>query len=526
MRRDEVNYLIVQTLAATELDLRQLIRELVDLVADLVVEHERLRRAYVRILTLAEDVRREAQRERSSLGGTRHGASGGARPGACRMMHASEIPGFAAEPRPRGAPQLASILHDVRAFILRYVVLTSEQAIAATLWTSMTHAIEAFDYVAYLQVTSATAESGKTRLLDVLKLLVRRPWFTGRLSAAVLVRKIDAEHPTLLLDESDAAFNGEKEYAEALRGILNTGYHRNGTASLCIGQGANIAYKDFSTFAPKAIAGIGKLPDTVASRAMQMQLRRRTKAEPIEKFRERDAAIDGAVIHQALVAWAGSEAMIDTLRTARPAMPAGLRDRAEDVIEPLLAIADLAGGEWPNTARKAIVALMGSVAEQDVQIELLHDIADVFEAAGGKFIATDELLKQLSEMDDRPWSTWSNGKPITGHKLAAILKGFGIVPKQNESGKKRGYYRDRFVDAWSRYPRIEVSNRQNTNNDGQKPASSQCQSDQASDDPQTQNTTTTTGFLDTLTLQSPVVEEPKGPSGSMPLDGGDDAGLL
>ena len=61
---------------------------------------------------------------------------------------------------------------------------------------------------------------------------------------------------------------GEKEYAEALRGVLNTGHRRGGKASCCVGQGANITYKDFSTFCPKAIAGIGKLPDTVADRSI------------------------------------------------------------------------------------------------------------------------------------------------------------------------------------------------------------------------------------------------------------------
>src|SRR5262249_31655254 len=107
---------------------------------------------------------------------------------------------------------------------------------------------------------SATAESGKTRVLVVLKQLVRDPWFTGRVSAAVLVRKVDAKRPTLLLDESDAAFNGEKDYAEALRGILNTGYQRNGVVSLCVGQGANIAYKDFSTFSPEGHRGHRETP--------------------------------------------------------------------------------------------------------------------------------------------------------------------------------------------------------------------------------------------------------------------------
>ena len=77
---------------------------------------------------------------------------------------------------------------------------------------------------------SPEKRSGKTRLLEVLALIVARPWFTGRVTAAVLVRKLAKETPTLLLDESDAAFAAEKEYAAALRGILNAGYRRGGCA--------------------------------------------------------------------------------------------------------------------------------------------------------------------------------------------------------------------------------------------------------------------------------------------------------
>jgi hypothetical protein len=82
------------------------------------------------------------------------------------------------------------------------------------------------------------------------------------------MRKVHSIHPTVLLDESDAAFSGNEEYSEALRGMLNAGFHRSGRCSVCVGQGSNLTYQDFSVFAPKAIAGIGRLPSTVESRSM------------------------------------------------------------------------------------------------------------------------------------------------------------------------------------------------------------------------------------------------------------------
>lgn len=199
---------------------------------------------------------------------------------------------------------LSEILTTTIVFVRKYVVVTNEQAVAIALWAAHTHAIDACDCTPYLQIGSATKRSGKTRLLEVLEPLVAKPWFTGRTSAAALVRKVDAERPTLLLDESDAAFGGEKEYAEALRGQLNTGYRKSGKATVCVGQGAKIEARDFSTFCAKAIAGIGTLPDTVSDRSIPITLRRRLSDEPCERWRERDGHAEAAPLRDLLGAWA------------------------------------------------------------------------------------------------------------------------------------------------------------------------------------------------------------------------------
>jgi hypothetical protein len=231
------------------------------------------------------------------------------------------------------------------------VVLSDDQTTTVALWTAHTHAIDAADCTGYLQITSATKRAGKTRLLEVLEPLVARPWLTGRTSAAALIRKIDGECPTLLLDETDAAFGGEKEYAEALRGALNTGYRRSGKATICVGQGVNITVRDFKTFSAKAIAGIGNLPDTVADRAIAIKLRRRKADEACGRWREREGHQEAAPLREALAAAVAPT--VDRLRDANPELPPELSDRQADVWEPLLAIADCAGGNWPQDARHA-----------------------------------------------------------------------------------------------------------------------------------------------------------------------------
>jgi hypothetical protein len=208
------------------------------------------------------------------------------------------------------------MLDQTLTFVRRYVILTDEQAVAVALWIAHTHAFDAAETTPYLSITSAEKASGKTRLLEVLEKLVARPWLTGHVTAASLVRKVARDAPALLLDESDAAW-AERDYAEALRGVLNSGYRRGGKASVCVKNGGDWDVRDFPTFCPKAIAGIGTLPDTVASRSIPIRLKRRAPAEHVERFRERDAADAAEPIYMELRSWA--ERSIDTLATARPA---------------------------------------------------------------------------------------------------------------------------------------------------------------------------------------------------------------
>src|SRR4051794_14773707 len=99
--------------------------------------------------------------------------------------------------------------------------MTDVQADAVALWTLHTHAFAAAEATPYLHVTSPERESGKTRLLEALDLVVARPWFTARTTAAALVRKLAAEPPaTLLLDETDNTFKRDKEYVAAVNGVL------------------------------------------------------------------------------------------------------------------------------------------------------------------------------------------------------------------------------------------------------------------------------------------------------------------
>jgi len=135
-----------------------------------------------------------------------------------------------------------------------------------------------------------------------------------------------------------------------------------------------------------------------------------------------------------------------------PVMPEGIKDRDADVWEPLLAIADAAGGDWPERARAAAVALVALAKEStpSLGIKLLADIRQVFGDA--EAMATESVLKALHAIDESPWAD-IKGKPLNDRGLAVRLRPYGVRSKSIRMGDHvpRGYTREDFNDAWLRY---------------------------------------------------------------------------
>jgi hypothetical protein len=320
----------------------------------------------------------------------------------------------------------------------------------------------------YLSITSAEAGSGKTLLLEVLATIVPRPWLTGRTTAAVLPRKVEKVRPTLLLDESDTAFRGDKEYAAALHGILNSGYKRSGASTLCVGQGANIDFRDFSTFCPKAFAGLSKLPDTVRARSFAIRLVK-IADEHVDEFTEEDAEPQAERLRDRLAAFALRG--VDRLTCASPERLSGVDPRTKEISKPLLAVAELAGAEWSGRARRALIGLAGADSGDDpsIGVQLLRDIRTIFDGLNDDRISSTELLDKLAAMDESPWGEWRKGLPITQRGITKLLKPYGITKRQVRFGDEtitRGYLSEQFEDAWKRHLRKKGTQTSNTGNNG------------------------------------------------------------
>jgi putative DNA primase/helicase len=251
----------------------------------------------------------------------------------------------------------------------------------------------------------------------------------------------------LLLDEVDT-FAKENE---DLRGVIDAGHRRDGAVIRTVGD--NHEPRQFSCWAPMALAAIGHLPGTIEDRSVIIQLRRRRPDELVESLRlDRADALDE--LARKAARWAADH--LDELRRIDPEMPDGIYNRVADNWRPLLAIADQAGGEWPERARQAAVELTTGTEHEEgsASVTLLADIRSMFDTKGADRMTSDDLVAHLIGLDERRWPDWKNGRPISKAQAARLLKPFGISPKTIRVADRptaKGYYLAAFEDAFARY---------------------------------------------------------------------------
>ncbi|HYD17529.1 MAG TPA: DUF3631 domain-containing protein [Patescibacteria group bacterium] len=342
----------------------------------------------------------------------------------------------------------AILLDEIFEVIRRFIICPEETAIAATLWTTMTWFIKNIQVAPLAIITAPEKRCGKSQFLDLIGRLSYRPLVASNISPAAIFRTIEAYGPTLLIDEADTFLKDNEE----ARGVLNSGHTRQGAFIVRL-VGDNHETKRFSTWGAKAISGIGTLADTLMDRGIILELRRKLPLEKVERLRHAEKAL--FVTLTAKLARFALDAG-NHIENARPALPQELHDRAQDNWEPLLAIADYAGGEWAIRARSAALRLSAGDNEAvSLSSELLMDIRDIFTTSrktADRF-STADLLQELNADDLKPWQTFNRGKPMTPRQLAKRLGEYGIKSETIRIGHStpKGYMRKWFDDVFERY---------------------------------------------------------------------------
>ncbi len=340
-----------------------------------------------------------------------------------------------------------SLLGELVGTFHRFIALPTGTAEAMALWVLHTHTFEASPITPRLVLQSPEKRCGKTRTIEVLTRLVPKPLMTSNVSTSVVFRVIEMARPTLLIDEADTFIKDNKE----LCGVLNSGHHRTGTVIRSVTD--DHEPRVFSTWAPLAIALIGRMAGTLEDRAVIVHMRRRRSDERVEEWRiDRSAGLDE--VARKAARWAVDNQ--SALHEADPNTPDALHDRAKDNWRPLLAIADRVGGDWPVRARTIAQQLSAGDPGEDssVRTQLLADIHSIFAELRTDRIRSPELCEVLGRMEERPWPEWRNGRPITPRAVARLLADFSIKRQTirfDPHTTAKGYLLDEFKDAFSRY---------------------------------------------------------------------------
>ena len=240
---------------------------------------------------------------------------------------------------------------------------------------------------------------------------------------------------------------------EELRGILNAGHTRDSAYVMrCVGDDHEV--HKFSVWAFKAIAGINavKLAETITSRSIVFELRKKLATEKVTRLRYAQSDLF-ADLQSKLARFRDDYS--DRVKYARPNLPDWLGDREQDNFEPLLQVATVAGDQWLKRAVQAIQLMVVQTQTPNNANELLADIQEVFEAKSVNKITTSELITALCDDAEKSWLTYNRGKQLTPRQLSSKLKNYGITSKQMRfntyENASRGYELTQFTDVFERY---------------------------------------------------------------------------
>lgn len=349
----------------------------------------------------------------------------------------------------------AELLYEIDRTIRRFIVCQPEARIAAVLWVAFTWFINVVLVAPIALITAPERACGKTLMMSIIaRLSFRALPPSSSISPSSLFRLIEEFQVTVPLDECD---NQLRDNPDMLL-LLNSGHTRE-SAQVIRNEtiGDEFIPCRFSTWGAKLLSGIsqnngnGKLHETVLSRSIPIEMRRKLPHETVDRIRNAEPGLFDD-LRAKLARFADDYR--DKVRHARPPLPECLSDRQQDNAEPLLQVAMVAGGDWLQIGTDALVKIFGNEdGTKSIGEELLTDIREIFESKKIDRVSLKDLLKYLCEDHEKPWATYNRGVELKVRQLTGKLKGYDIHSKTVCIGVERpkGYELDQFRDAFERY---------------------------------------------------------------------------
>ena len=347
----------------------------------------------------------------------------------------------------------AELLDEIRDFIDRHATLQNEvEYDMLAVWALHTYVFRVKRYTPYLLALSPMKGSGKSTLLDTLFMVCCRAYTVIDPAAAATAEHIDATAPTWLVDEIDGIWSKGGNDKQQLRTIINSGF-QEGRKWPRKRKGGVI---DYDVYCPKALAGIEdfSLPTTTRDRCISITLVKQTKEEAAKRHRLAERCKEqGRFLNSWASWWAETNNIRDWCAIANRS-PLSTSSAASGTVEVLFAVAELAGGHWPETLNAASEDLLPE-EDEDEKVVLLRDLREVF--GSDTWMGSQAICSRLNNLD----SIWVDyrGKGLTTTMLARLLKTLDKKTKpgperhDSDTGTKqnRGYHRAAFVDLWHRW---------------------------------------------------------------------------
>ena len=248
-------------------------------------------------------------------------------------------------------------------------------------------------------------------------------------------------------DEIDTVYGRNAKGNEELRGVLNSGHRRSGKAGRGSWNNGSLEARQYRSYCAVAVAGLHSLPDTIADRAVIIRMRRRATHEHVQPWRDRLNGPEARELGSVLSQWTQSADF-----PLPQDMP--VSDRPADVWESLIAVADAAGGRWPQLAREAAVAMVTASRDNttSVGVQLLRDLRIVFRDTNK--MTTTQILTELEQLAESPWRNYHhNGNALSPRDLSKLLGQYEVKSRNLRQGDHvaKGYYAEDLADAWTRY---------------------------------------------------------------------------
>jgi DNA polymerase I-like protein with 3'-5' exonuclease and polymerase domains len=342
---------------------------------------------------------------------------------------------------------------ELTALIPRFIVLENYYYRPFVLWIAMAYVHEVFRLLPMLHFRSPTRGCGKSTALDLIELLVFRPFMVGNISASSLFRLIPKYRLTVLLDEAQDYVKPDTLIASILDGGYQVGRPAVRTNPVTLEP------EIFDVFGPKALASIKALDGTTEDRCIIVEMSRKEAGKEVGQLCDIPDTY-WLELRRRLLRWAIDNK--DAVAKERISRPSFVGNRLWDKWHTLLRIAAVIGGDWPKESlRDARAVIKGEEEERSIGVEILYRLKPFFKEvepalpADFKFVSTEKTLQHLNSDDEAPWANWKKGDNIglTAERLARELKVFNVKSEQLMYGgvRFRGYWIKYFQKAFRTY---------------------------------------------------------------------------